>query len=556
MPTSNMSSKAVSLSELEGAADDSGRYVDFRLIVRRKKTGEDILDVGGRWDRVAQDWAGDADRAHVVYIHEGQVEPARALAAWLRKRIAGESREIFHFLGPQRGGGKTHWCLIATTAISIALKGSLCWAVSPTHPRRFELEKIFRGQFPKKLGWWLWKGQPDFVLTFANGSVLRLLSGEIPNTVRQGGVEVIFLNELQDMDRKVFSLGLPAVRNIEGRPAGIMLCASNSPERARGDFVNEIADKVSSKELEGGLIFNIDPKLNTSLEHRQTDVATKWVEAIDPSIAKASFSTEWLPVGDRAFPMWRARDKFLDGAQRRGLVGELPDLGYTDVTAEMLRKVGIYHSSERREPYEHIIACDFQGRPHMAAVAGRIYRRPDGRTLYFIRHIFITKGDEVDLSDSIVDSGLYSPWNAGMIGDASGEWQSGKDRKRNLPSFDALKSQSWNIVPPREKQRAESKYASNPPIDISLGQMFAVMRDDRLLVHPDCAWLIEALEKCPLKREGAKPKIPATGGYSHITDCVRYFVYRFEEQAKAPPAAPPARGSWHSASKPRGIRIL
>jgi hypothetical protein len=542
------------LSELDELSSDEGRLVNLSLAVKRRSTGERILLVGGMWDRVSRQYVGPAKRSHVVYVNEAQVEPARALAAWLKRRVKGEPREVLHFLGVKRGGGKSHWCVAATIIAMVALSGALCWAVSPTHARRDELERIFRSLLPRRFGWWLWKGQPDYRFSLVNGSALRLLSGEIPDSVRQGGAEVVFLNELQDMDRRVFSLGLPAVRNVEGRPAGIMLIAANPPTRARGEHVNELAQKIMAREVEGGLYFDVDPRLNTALERGALDQVEGLVEAIDPTVARADLSGEWLPVGDRAYPMWRSRDRVVEGQMRRSLVGELPDLGYRDVTSEVLKKTGALRSGGRY--YTDVLACDFQGRPHMAAVGARIYRRPDGQLLYYVRHTFIVQGQEIDLSDEIQESGLYNPDTAAMVGDASGEWQSGRHGKRDLPSFEAMRSYRWAIFPPREKILAESKHPSNPPVERSLGEMYAVMRDDRLFVHPSCAWLIEALEKCPLQREGAKPRIPGRGGYSHVTDCVRYLVHRFEPKPGPAQRKNPLEGILMIQSFPKGPRSL
>jgi hypothetical protein len=505
--------------------------VDLQLVLKRRSTGDVIFSVGGRWDRVDNKYVGNAERSHTVLINEAQMAGALCLKAWLEKRLSGQDREILHLYGVKRGGGKSHMAMIALAVIAVAIPGAVTWAVNPSHSRRDEIERIFRGQIPKWLGWWLYRSQPEFRFTWINGSALRLISGEIPETVRQGGAEAVLLNELQDMDRRVFSLGLPATRNAEGRPAGLMIIAANPPTRARGEFIVEIVEKIQGGQIEGKYL-DFDPKLNASVEQRALDKIANAIEQIDPSAARADLSGLWLPVGERAYPMWRAKTKIIDEEIRQGLVGELPELGYTDVTNELLKKVGCYRSSGR--VWVSAVTADFQGRPHMAALSSRIYRGPDGKLFYYVRHEFIAKGNEADLSDEIQDRSDVTPDNAVIIGDASGAWQSGKDRRNAPPSFDALKANRWTVIPPTDKKRDDSTFAKNPPVDLSLGEVYMVMRESRLLVHPDCKWLIEALEKCPLKREGVRPVIPAKGGYSHITDCLRYLIARFEAKPAAP----------------------
>lgn len=460
------------LSELEGASDEASRYVDICLTVRRRETGENLLTVGGRWDRQERKYVGPAKRHHVVFANESQVELVQALKEWLTKRIKGEDREIIQFAGVKRGGGKTHWFVIALAIIAIALPGAVTWAVSPTHTRRDEIERIFKSQIPRRLGWWFWNGQPSFRFTYLTGSILRLLSGEIPETVKQGGAEMIFVNEAQDQEIKVFSLGLPAVRNAEERPAGLLTIASNPPQRVRGEWVITVVEKIKDGRIDGKY-FDVDPEKNHSVEQRALDKIETAICEVDPQAGKADISGQWLPVGERAYPMFRAFRKTIEGLDLPPLVGELPELGYVDVTWEMLQRVGIYRSSQRT--YSDVLAADFQGRPHMAAIGGRIFRRSiDQKLLYLISQEFIARGDELDLSDEIQDSKIYTPDTSIIVGDASGAWQAGKDRRREIASFKTLQAQRWTVIPPTDKKRVESEHAANPSVDRSLSQMYVV----------------------------------------------------------------------------------
>jgi hypothetical protein len=53
----------------------------------------------------------------------------------------------------------------------------------------------------------------------------------------------------------------------------------------------------------------------------------------------------------------------------------------------------------------------------------------------------------------------------------------------------------------------------------------------RFFVAPSCEWLIEALEKCPLRPArygGRKPY----GKYAHVTDSCGYPIWRLEDKAR------------------------
>ncbi len=94
MPTAKKSRPGDLLSEREQRLSAEGRYVDLCLLFRRKKTGEILLKVGGRWDRLKGEFSDEEpERCHVIDCKEAQVPVVRRFAVWLAKLIAGETRE-------------------------------------------------------------------------------------------------------------------------------------------------------------------------------------------------------------------------------------------------------------------------------------------------------------------------------------------------------------------------------------------------------------------------------------------------------------------------------
>ena len=141
----------------------------------------------------------------------------------------------------------------------------------------------------------------------------------------------------------------------------------------------------------------------------------------------------------------------------------------------------------------------------------------------------IVEGTERHLSVEAYDRG-YKPESVCWIPDATGEFQDAKHSQKET-SFDILRGDRWNVYPPNEVQRPESKAAINPRVERRLALMFQIMDEKRFFVSPSCKWTIEALEKCPLRPArygGNKPY----GKYSHVTDAIGYPIWRLEPKSR------------------------
>jgi hypothetical protein len=529
------------LDELHQAVIARTRFLDMALVLRHRETKEWILTAGGRWDTLRNEYT-DEEPEHFVFVDlaDSQIEFTTWFATWLHAFKRGLPRDTSLALaGGDRRGGKTFDLLLCTIATclevpKIGRSALTTWAISCNYQERDELDRTIYDFIPSE--WFHHTKAPEFRYTFRCGSELRNVSADNPNTLKRGRVDVAFFNEAQKIQHKALVNGIYGTVD----KGGLALLAANPPDRVVGEWVYELKQAIDDKELEGAAkFFGFDSKDNPFIDAEAKGRVGRIIGIIDPAAAKRDGEGLWLPVGERAYENFRKKARpGPDGTILPGLVGEVPQIGFEDVTVEAIRKIGYGRSSGR--VFDRVLSGDFQGRPHHVATGWRIYRRKtDGKYVYVLRHEYIAQGTELDLSDEILDGGEYTPENSILVADASGEWQAGKNRRQSNPSWETLQSQRWVCIPPREKIQPESKHAANPRVELSLQQMFVVMREGRFLIHPDCKWAIEAFEKCPVKREGARVIIPATGGYSHITDTGRYLVWRFEPKAKRAGGTPP-----------------
>lgn len=88
------SSRAVRRTLLEAERDDDRRHVDLAVSLRlcdveqdehgrarwRVEADEEVIEVGGRWDRREKRWSGGARRVRVIGVHRGQEEAVRWIA--------------------------------------------------------------------------------------------------------------------------------------------------------------------------------------------------------------------------------------------------------------------------------------------------------------------------------------------------------------------------------------------------------------------------------------------------------------------------------------------
>jgi hypothetical protein len=295
---------------------------------------------------------------------------------------------------------------------------------------------------------------------------------------------------------------------------GVAIFAGNPARRFKGEWFNNLRQAVIDGTYRAAAFFDVPAAENDSIDQEARQDFGDLLRILDPRAATADDEGLWLPVGERAYPMWSKK-----------LIGEPPAHNVGDITARICQR-------ELFVAYRFISGGDFQGRPHQAAVIYRLFEGTNG-VIFWIVDELIVEGTELHLSDAAYEAG-YAPETLVWIPDASGSFQDGPHSGNGNNSFDILRSQRWNVVAPTEIRRPDrSRHAKNPDIDRRLGLMYRVMEQERLRVAPHCKWTIEALRECPLGASRYGKKRPY-GVYAHITDAACYPVWRLEPKALEP----------------------
>ena len=512
---------SVRLAALEAATRDTSRYVDLALILRRRKTGEILLAAGGRWDRIARHFLdGKPDSARIIDLEESQVEFTRWFATFVADLREGRPHDVSLALAAgERRSGKTFGLLLAIIALLVdvpSLGGSATvgWLVSSSYQERDELDKAIAEYIPA--AWYIARKAPQFSYTFVNGAVLKNVSADDPETLRRGRCDAVLWNEAQKLPLSALVNGIFGTAD----KAGINLLAANPPRRQIGEWVLHLKNAIEAKRVLGARFFPFSAKDNERIDSAARERVAGIVRLLDPRAAKADDEGAWLPVGDLAYPKWDPRT-VADG----GMVGVPPD-DAIDITHRALKDAAIWTQNANL-----VAGADFQGRPHQAAVVFKVFAGPaENKPIYWAIDEMIVEGTERQLSIEAFSRG-YDTESLVWIPDATGEFQDARHTQRET-SFDILRSDGWELHAPNEVKRPESTAAINPRVERRLAMMWQLMDERRFFVSPSCQWLIEALEKCPMRpaRYGGKKPF---GKYAHVGDSAGYPLWRLEEKARA-----------------------
>ena len=486
------------LSDEENKRAVATRYQDLALVFRRKQTGDIILSCGGRWDNLKKCFVPGgieaANHCKIIDLQESQLEFATWFATWLTAFIEHDPRDTRLVLtAGERRGGKTTIGLLSTIATCIGRPNTIAWVVSSTFQERDEIENAIRRFIPGS--YWVYKGAPRYRFIFPNGSVLRCLSADDPETLKQGQVDIVMANEAQKMPVAMLTNAIPGIIDR----GGLMLLAANPPRKEVGVWVLDLKEAIDSKRLAATRYFGFDAKLNDSIDQQAKADVGSILRVVDERAAQADDEGLWLRPGDVAYP------KFVTSEHVR----PMPQMG--DITQEFIK-------SKLGRPRDYLFGCDWQFTPHNAAVAIKVFRGPQGQPIFFAVKEFLITGSEDDLLDAVDSTGVFVPENSVWIGDASGTWQDGQHRS-GRDSFTVYRSRRWEIHPPRKALNADRK-PSNPPILDRLNLMNNLLQDGRLFIDPvHCPKLALAMKKCSLKHD--KP----SGFFAHICDAFSYAIY-------------------------------
>lgn len=493
--------------QAERELQEANRFTDL-AVQWQLPDGSTLLHAGGVWDSIDRLYLPrEVDRVRIVRLRQSQVEAAQWIAWWLQERAEGRKRDFRSlFLLGDRGGGKTFLATVATVTALIKFptldgKPTLAWQVVSSYKERRELEREIESAFPFEGVWYVRKKAPEHEYRFINGATLVTQSADNPDTLRQGTVDILYLNEATKLLEEAYVSGIARLADHDG----LCLATTNPPRTNRGRWVKKFWD-IAKERQEAGKTFSVRfcriDSAGNDLRHADAgdDVADQ-IRVLNPRAAQADIDGLMLPVDQPAYWEW--------SRTRNGR--PLPDLG--DVTEQYLKlRTG--------KAYSYLLGADFQGRPFQVAVVCKIFGSVDDPHLYFCDEIICPQATEGDLADEVLEAG-YTPDNAYWIADNSGQWQNSKRSKNEYDSHRQISDRGFHIAACIKPKQLGHRPA-NPPVEQRVNLINAKLKDSRIFVDPEGApWLAESMKECIL-RMGRYGRVVPEGRHAHAGDALGY----------------------------------
>lgn len=533
----------------------SARYVDLSISVCladtetdasgrphwRAGTDEELLRVGGRWDRVRKRWstATAVKRRVVLRFHRGQEEAARYFADWTARWVRGDWKDFRRawsmlLIGGRRSG-KTDFACAALVLFAVLSPKARIWAISPTLETGTELVDALKEMLPRR--WYSFATTKNGGATFrlANGARILLKSAVKPGRLKAGRVDLCLLNEAQDLAKLAYTKLRAAVADR----GGIVLMTANPPDSPSGMWVEDHYLKAKSGEI-ACEVFVFDPRKNPWVLH---EALSSMLGEVDQKSYDRDVLGLFAAVGDVVLYAYEPEENWRD-----------PWPGLVDVTAEVTRK-------EFGRAAAEVVAMDFQKTPWMVGLVHRFFRDPadpSGDVLtWCVDEAIADESDEselVDMLESIPrwrpgagdpakreNEDFYRGWaepgddgarHAAVVMDASGFWQdgahSGAGASRvgmDRTSERWLRARNWTHLhtPQKDNER-------NPAVGERLKAGNARLRSAkelggkrRYFIAKHCARTAQAFRLCPRKHLVMDKR----SEHSHIVDAATYLIYRF-----------------------------
>jgi hypothetical protein len=570
-------------AEREG--EETARVVDLAISLRLcdvevadgepqwvKGTDEELIEVGGRWNKEAQRWEeGTTESVVVIRLPRGsdQEAPARYLARWFALYKRGRKgphwdraaelerfRRVFTLmLWGGRRSGKSHLAIVALAMMAVMVPASICWAISPTNERTDELLRGLRTVLGR--GWFRQtKSRADKTITFdlINGSVIRCMSGYNPDALRQGRCDLSLYNEAQHMTRQ----GWEELRGNLIDRGGLCIIACNPPRGERGRWLEDVREQAIAADAAwpAPILVGGRHKFYQVAFHNFTFEKNPWVDADAAKALAAEVESESDYLRDILGQVVQSEYAVLGGwSDVESVLREIP-ADWVDVTREVTAR-------ELGRAADYVVGMDFQADPHMPAAVIKLYRdpkfpaglkHPEDLIAVVVDEVIVDKADESQLVDALegerpeliegrwtregrVAGEGYNPDQCGVVMDATGFTQAG-DHKPGRTSELTLRRRGWRFLnyPIKDKK-------SNPLVEERAKVANVVLKNGagrrRLYVMAHCVRTWRAMRGWERMQVNGKPGGPKrTGEFVHICDAVTYPVYRLYARP-APKKKPP-----------------
>ncbi len=585
------------------------RFLPLRLEMRTAE-GLRLLSGGGIWDKRLNRWhtpdaltvlhgdeitAADQTKlgpAHILTVEASQVEYVNAFALWLKAYKRGEPRPSFvDVLAGKRRGGKT-WVMVALillAAVAVPYRthkdgqrvNFVGWLVVPSYPEQRELHEDILAVLARRASqkrhieaqemlsvlqaipekWWTYRPHPTNGYLFVHGAQVYLKSANRPDSLKQGRVDIVGLNEGQKVDSEapVHCAG----NTIDG--GGLLIMAANAPRRARGQWLKEVKYACDDGRMvnprTGQQVvrwFWVNPDKNTRIHQDSRENFKIFAGVVNPKLMRADAESEWNDATDVAFFAWKPSN----------VITEVP-AHWVNCTGEVIAAMRLRDTVRHSSQYSSFGGTDFNKWPWFAFVGFKAYRDPSrGNAIVYVADREFRNEQDRDrpMTEREVIIELYKsgwrPEEIVLIADASGQWQNSESRQKGGPSaghssYDLFRSSThaydgdeqitigaWEMHAPTTWKLAESKHYRDPRKVENIDECNELFRRDRLFIMSGCKHLIEACKKAPLD-----PYIAGTPqelkNLVHIVDAFRYPIHR--AQAALEPKRKERNGGWGAA---------
>lgn len=582
----------------EHAALASSKQVDLAISLRvcdvdvsgpepvyLEETDEELVRVGGRWDRRRKRWVGPArDELVIVRVPRGsdQEQPARWLAEWFRRyaagkegphwsrpatirgrdagerwgrklgaRLAVEFRRVWTLmLVGGRRGGKSHLAVVALVMFMVLAPPAREWAISPTQTETDELEHAFRALVPphwftERLG----GAGKDLQFKLLNGSRLLFLSGYKPRSLKRGRCDMALLNEAQNMHKATWR----QLRGAIADKAGLVLLACNPPDEKIGRWIDELADQIravrerlraqaapGARDVKAEMFHHTGRANPFVTEEALADMRA---EVDDVQAAREIDGELGIPIGDVVFHAWSPDN-----------IRQVPD-HFIDITAEVTKR-------ELGRAAGFVVGMDFQRQPHEAAGVFKFFRDPEAPDPneiipWLVDGVISPDANEEQLLDGLERLPRWSregrdpakcyrgwiepgddpndPVHCAVVMDASAWWQDSEHQKGKR-SDKILSARRWTFLYRPQKDsnanpviaerckvtNARLKQADTPP---SPEHPEGIPGRRRAFVCPHVREFITALAQWENNPKTGQPSRDSEK--AHACDAFSYVIYRF-----------------------------
>lgn len=510
------------------ASSDGGRYID--LVIRvcladveqdakgrprwKAGTDEELLRVGGRWDRRRKKWKRNARASQLITIrfHRGQADAARWFVDWMRRFVRNDwkgcSRVWSVLLIGGRRSGKTHVVCAIMIVFAVLNPRALLWALSPTLETGDELDQNFKLMMPRQ---WFRRRQAktgrSTTYTLANGSRILLKSAVKPQRLKAGRVDLVLLNEAQEL----LQLAYVKVRAPIVDRGGLVLMTANPPETPAGRWIEEHYEKAKAGVIDA-VVFELDPRDNPWINY---EGLTSIAKETDEHTYQREVLGLFPPIGDIVMHAWSSES-----------IRDVP-AHFENVTAAFTKRA-------LGRAFGSVIGIDLQQTPHMAAAVYRFYRDPaDPEEVipWVVAEVVVEEADENDLIDALElegfrgwideDDEVDAPAASAVVMDASAWWQDGAHTKGRT-SDKAFRARGWTHLykPQKNSDRnpdiVERVKCTNARLKTQSGRrrMFSCRHNER----------INRAMRSWENRSGAPNR---RSDFAHLCDAVSYVIYRF-----------------------------